>query len=64
MGFITSIEWTSRRSTIKFALEDVDVEKISMKTKYDFYKLLVISFKVCNVPLTFTILLFFKIMTS
>jgi hypothetical protein len=59
MGFITSIEWTSRWGTIKFALKDVDVERISMKTKYDFYKFLVISFEVCNVPLTFTTLINF-----
>jgi hypothetical protein len=64
MGFITSIEWISSPSTIKFALEDVDVEEISVKTNYDFYKFLVMSFKVCNVPLTFTTLIKFFFMTS
>jgi hypothetical protein len=64
MGFITSIAWTSSPSTIKFALKDVDVEEISVKTKYDFYKFLVMSFKVCNVPLTFTTLIKKNFMTS
>ncbi len=63
MGF-PSIEWTSSPCIIKFALGDVDVEKLSMKAKYDFYKLLVMSFKVCNVPLTFTTLINLFFMTS
>jgi hypothetical protein len=64
MGFITSFECTSSPGAIKFALEDVNVEKISMKAKYDFYKFLIMSFKVCNVSLTFTTLIKFFFMTS
>jgi hypothetical protein len=38
-------------------VEEADVGKIAMKTRYDFYELLVFPFELCNVSFTFTTLM-------
>ncbi len=38
-------------------MKKVDVEKMVMKIRYSSYKFLVMSFELCNVPSTFTMLM-------
>jgi hypothetical protein len=38
-------------------VEEADLEKMAMRTKYDFYEFLVMSFGLCNAPSTFTTLM-------
>jgi hypothetical protein len=38
-------------------MEEANVEKMTMKTRYDFYEFLIMPFGMCNTPSTFTTLM-------
>ncbi len=53
--YFSQIDLESRYFQIHIA--DEDIEKIPTRTKYGPYKLLVMPFRLCNAPLTFTTLM-------
>jgi hypothetical protein len=41
----------------QICMEEANVEKMTMKTRYDFYEFLIMPFGMCNTPSTFTTLM-------